>query len=79
MPWIMKVRDRHLEVDLAPGVRGREWEDLLDAIVAELSNVDRVLLLVPSGFDAGDQPVLLDGLTRALTARGMDVERRHVG
>jgi hypothetical protein len=77
MTWVMSIHMRRLEVDLAPGVRGREWEELLDAIVRELDVVDRVMFLVPRGFEAGPQAQHLDGLVRILTARGVDVERRQ--
>jgi hypothetical protein len=77
MPWVMSIYKRRLEVDLGPGVRGKEWEQLLDAILQELVVVDRVMFLVPRGFGSGPQAQHLDGLVRILTARGVDVERRQ--
>jgi hypothetical protein len=74
----MSIHSRRLEVDLAPGVRGKEWEYLLDAILKEQESVDRVVFLVPRGFEDG-QAEHLESLVRRLTARGVDVERRHVG
>jgi hypothetical protein len=78
MPWVMSIHSRLLEVDLAPGVLGTEWAKLLDSILGELELVDRVVFLVPRGFEDG-QAQQLEDLVRRLTARGADVERRHVG
>jgi hypothetical protein len=78
MPWVMSVRNRNLEVDLASGVRGREWEQLLAKILEELGEADRVLFLVPRDFEEGNQAAHLDGLVKAITSRGIDVERRQV-
>ena len=74
----MSIHSRRLEVDLAPGVRGVEWAKLLDSILGQLVVVDRVVFLVPRGFEEGPAQHLED-LVRRLTARGVDVERRHVG
>ena len=78
MPWVMSISSRRLEVDLAPGMLTTEWAKLLDAILQELEVVDRVVFLVPRGFEEG-QAEHLEDLVRRLTARGVDVERRHVG
>ena len=79
MPWTIYSRDRRLEVDLAGGVRGPEWEELLDDIVRRLNAIERVIFLIPPNLEEGDQVEHLNGLVQVLTARGMNVERRHVG
>jgi hypothetical protein len=79
MPWTIYSRDRRLEVDLSGGVRGPEWEDLLEDLAKRLNAVDRVVFLIPRNFDQGDQAAHLDGLVQILTARGVNVERRHLG
>jgi hypothetical protein len=77
MPWNQPIRsDRELRVDLRPGVQGEEWERLMDAILLELPNVDRVVFLVP-GLTAVQEETL-DTLVHVLTKRGVHVERRHV-
>ncbi len=43
MPWTIYHRDRRLEVDLAGGVRGPEWEELLDDIGRRLNAIERVI------------------------------------
>jgi hypothetical protein len=50
----------------------------MDGIIHELRAVDLVMFLVPEGFEAEDQGSLLDTLEQILTARGVNVERRHV-
>jgi hypothetical protein len=79
MPWTIYHRDRRLEVDLAGDVRGPEWEELLDDIVLRLDATERVIFLIPPHFEESDQVEHLDRLVQVLTARGMNVERRHVG
>ena len=79
MPWTIYSRDRRAEVDLSGGVRGPEWEELLDDLVGRLNAVERVIFMIPARFDVGDQADQLDGLVQILTARGVDVERRHLG
>jgi hypothetical protein len=77
MPWNPPVRsDRELRVDLRPGVQGEEWERLMDAILLELPNVDRVVFLVPGLTTVQEET--LDTLVQVLTKRGVHVERRHV-
>ena len=68
-----------MEVDLAGGVRGPEWEELLDDVVRRLSAIERVIFLIPPDFAQGDQADHLDRLVQVLTGRGVNVERRHVG
>jgi hypothetical protein len=68
-----------LDVDLAQGMRAHEWARLLEAITQELTVVDRVMFLLPWGFEVPGQVQALDDLVRVLTTRGVDVERRHVG
>ena len=75
----MYSRDRRLEVDLSGGVRGPEWEELLEDLVRRLNAIERVVFLIPRNFAQGDQTEHLDGLVQILTARGLNVERRHLG
>jgi|KBSSwiStaDraftv2_1062776.scaffolds.fasta_scaffold367938_1 hypothetical protein len=79
MPWTIYHRDRRLEVDLARGVRGPEWEELLDDIVLRLNTIERVIFLIPWNLEQGDQSEHLDRLVEVLLARGVNVERRHLG
>ena len=79
MTWTIYSSDRRLEVDLAGGVRGPEWEGLLEDIVRRLKAIERVIFLIPRHFEKGDQTDHLDRLVQVLTARGVNVERRHVG
>ena len=79
MPWTIYRRDRRLEVDLAGGVRGAEWEELLDDIVLRLNTIERVVFLIPRNVERGDQSEHLDRLVEVLLARSVNVERRHVG
>ena len=79
MTWTIYSSDRRLEVDLAGGVRGPEWEELLDDIVRRLKAIERVIFLIPRRFEKGDQTDHLDRVVQVLTARGVNVERRHVG
>jgi hypothetical protein len=79
MPWTIYSRDRRLEVDLSGGVRGPDWEGLLDDLVGRLNSIERVIFLIPPRFEGGDQADHLDGLVQILTARGVNVERRHLG
>jgi hypothetical protein len=79
MPWTMYRRDRRLEVDLSGGVRGPEWEELLEDLVGRLNAIERVVFLIPRNFRNGDQTEHLDGLVQILTTRGVNVERRHLG
>jgi hypothetical protein len=65
-------------VALGHGIRDGAWDRLMDGIIHELRAVDRVMFLVPGGFEAEDQGSLLDTLEQILTARGVNVERRHV-
>jgi hypothetical protein len=78
VPWDSSINGRHLQIDLSPGIRGAEWEHLLDGIIQELASVDRVTFLLPQGFETSEQGRLLDVLARALTAGGLKVERRQV-
>ena len=79
MPWTIYHRDRRLEVDLAGRVRGPEWEELLDDIVLRLNTIERVIFLIPRNLEQGDQSEHLDRLVEILLARGVNVERRHLG
>lgn len=79
MPWTIYSRDRRVEVDLSGGVRGPEWEELLEDLAGRLNAVERVVFLIPRNFGQGDQTDQLDGLVQILTARGVNVERRHLG
>ena len=79
MPWKIYHRDRRLEVDLAGDVRGPEWEELLEDIGRRLNAIERVIFLIPRDFEKGDQSQHLDRLVEVLLARGVNVERRHVG
>ena len=79
MPWTIYRRDHRLEVDLAAGVRGPEWEELLDDIVRRVGTIERVIFLIPAGFAQGGQAEHLDRLVEVLTSRGVNVERRHLG
>jgi hypothetical protein len=76
MPWTMTTTDGSLDVKLAEGMRGPEWPELLEAIIQELTAVDRVrFTLPPEPEDPGYvQPI--NDLIRILTARGVDVDRR---
>jgi hypothetical protein len=78
MPWIMDIRFRQLVVDLTPGLASEDWDELLDHIIQELPNVDRVLLLVPAEYEVGERGLLLDVLVQVLTRRAVNVERRYV-
>jgi alpha-D-ribose 1-methylphosphonate 5-triphosphate synthase subunit PhnL len=78
MPWKIYRRERRLEVDLDGGVRGAEWEELLDDLVRRLNLIERVIFLLPRQFEGGDQVQHLDSLVQVLAARGVNVERRHV-
>jgi hypothetical protein len=78
MPWKIYRHDRRLEVDLAGGVRGAEWEELLDDLVRRMNLIERVIFLLPRQLEGGDQVQHLDNLVQVLTARGVNVERRHV-
>jgi hypothetical protein len=79
MPWIMDIRERELVVNLSPGVDAGEWDRLIDAIIQELSNVDRVRLEVPADYEFGNERQLLDTVVHVLTRGGVDVERRYLG
>jgi hypothetical protein len=72
----MTTTDGHLDVNLAEGMRGPEWPELLEAIIRELTAVDRVRFTLPPGpkNEGNVQPI--NDLIRILTARGVDVERR---
>ena len=73
MPWTTTVTDGCLDVHLAEGTQGPEWPELLEAIIQELTAVDRVRFTLPE--DEGYvQPI--DDLIRILSARGVDVGRR---
>ena len=63
-------------VDLRSGAEDIGWNELLDSILADAPDVDRVQFLV-SGLTPS-QEELLDSLVRILTIRGVNVERRHV-
>ncbi len=77
MPWHMSIdRPRELRVELRRGVEGEEWDELLDAIIQELPNVDRVSFVGPTLSTPERQ--LLDTLEQVLTMRGLEVERREV-
>ena len=67
---------RQLVVDLRPGVDGEEWDELLDGIIAELPNADRVRFLVPE-LTAVEQR-LLTTLVDVLQKRGIEVEQRQM-
>jgi hypothetical protein len=77
MPWIMDIRERELVVNLSPGVEGGEWDRLLDAIIQELSNVDRVRLEVPASYESGNERQVLDTMVHVLIRRGLDVGLRY--
>jgi hypothetical protein len=78
MPWIMDIRFRQLIIDLTPGMEGEEWDEVLDHIVHELPNVDRVLFKVPVEYEVGERGLLLDTLVQVVTRRGADVGRRYM-
>jgi hypothetical protein len=63
---------RQLRVDLRPGVKGEEWDELLAAIVAELPNIDRVRFVMPEL--SASQRQLLDTLVQVLERRGLRVD-----
>jgi hypothetical protein len=75
MPWTMTTTDGHLDVELAEGMRGPEWPELLEAI-QELTAVDRVRFLLPPGPEDQGYVQPINDLIRILTARGVDVDRR---
>ena len=75
MPWDLSIYAGNLEVDLRPGIRGAEWEPLVDGIVKQLATVELVTFLVPEGFEAGDQAPFLDSVERTIISRGIDVVR----
>jgi hypothetical protein len=79
MPWTTTISEGTLEVVFAEGMRDPEWTQLLQAIVEELPLVRRVRILLPGGLEAPGYVQPLDDLIRALTLRGVDVERRDVG
>jgi hypothetical protein len=68
---------RRLEVDLRPGVDADEWDELLDAIIQELPNADRVQFTVPALTDSQER--LLEAMIHVLEGRGVTVERRNKG
>jgi hypothetical protein len=70
---------RQLDVDLTRGMRAHEWVELMEAIFQRLTVVDRVMFLLPWGFESEGHVQPLDNLIRVLTARGLNVERRHLG
>jgi hypothetical protein len=79
MPFAMTITNGHqLDVDLTPGMGVYEWAGLKDDILQELTEVDRVMFLLPWGFEEGDQAHALDHLVAGLTALGTDVKHRHV-
>jgi hypothetical protein len=75
MPWDLSIYAGNLEVDLRPGIRGVEWEPLVDGILEQLTTVELVTFLVPEGFEAGDQAPFLDSVERTIISRGIDVVR----
>jgi hypothetical protein len=75
MPWDLSIYAGNLEVDLRPGIRGAEWDMLLNGILKQLATVEMVTILVPEGFELEDQASLLNGLEHAITAQGVDVVR----
>ena len=75
MPWDLSIYAGNLEVDLRPGIRGAEWELLVDGIVKQLATVELVTFLVPNGFEHGDQAGFLDSLERTIMTWGIDVVR----
>jgi hypothetical protein len=79
MPWMMAIRGERLTVDLRPRLVGDEWDQLLDAIIAELPNLSRVRLVIPEEYDTETPRQLLDALVIILNQRGVDVERRYKG
>ena len=79
MPWMMAIRGERLTVDLRPRLVGDEWDQLLDAVIAELPNLSRVRLVIPEEYDTETPRQLLDALVIILNQRGVDVERRYKG
>jgi hypothetical protein len=80
MPWTLTVTNqRQLDVDLTAGMRAQEWAELTEAMLHELTVMDRVMFLLPWGFEDQGHVQPLDDLIRVLTARGVNVERRHLG
>jgi hypothetical protein len=75
MPWDLSVYAGNLEVDLRPGIRGKEWEPLLNGILKQATSVELVTFLVPKGFELGDQAQFLNSIEQAITSRGIDVVR----
>jgi hypothetical protein len=76
MPWTITTADGHLDVELAEGMRGPEWPELLEAIVQQLSAVDGVRFTLPPGPEDQGYVQPINDLIRILTARGVDVDRR---
>jgi hypothetical protein len=72
----MTTADRQLDVEITEGMRGPEWPDLLDAIVQQLTAVDRVTFTLPPGPEDPGFVQPINDLLRILTARGVKVERR---
>ncbi len=72
----MTTTDGCLDVNLAEGMRGPEWPDLLEAIVQELTAVDRVRFTLPPGPEERGYVQPINDLIRILTARGVNVDRR---
>jgi hypothetical protein len=77
MPWVMNIRRNRLSVDLRPGLVDDEWDQLLDAIIAELGSLERVQLVIPEEYDTGAPRQLLDALTRILSNRRVQVQLRR--
>jgi hypothetical protein len=75
VPWVMSIStDRVLQVDLDSGVERTQWEELLDAIIQELPDVDRVRFIAP-GLTQGEEE-LLNTLLMVLERGDVDVEWR---
>ena len=75
VPWAMSIStDRVLQVDLDSGVERTQWEELLDVIIEELPNVDRVRFIAP-GLTPGEEE-LLNTLLMVLERGDVDVEWR---
>jgi hypothetical protein len=75
MPWESSRDDRLLHIDLRSGIRGTEWEGLLDEVVRQRDTIDRVIFLLPQEFELGDQAHMLSSLVDVLVGRGLEVER----
>lgn len=77
--WRFEVVDRILRVDLTAGIEAGDFEHLYDGILAQVGDVDGVLIDLGEASLSGTGDFLLDSLVSNLRTRNVatSVLRRH--